>query len=55
MSYTYTLYAEIPNELAESFTQCKADFGFEENFARPTTYSDKEYVPAYLYTLSITK
>lgn len=55
MTYTYTLYAEIPNTLATSFTDCKVIFGFEENFESTTTVSNKEYIPAYNYSINITK
>ncbi len=33
VTYTYTLYAEVPNELATAPQSCVVNFGFDENFA----------------------
>lgn len=55
VSYTYTLYTEVPNELAAAFTSCKFNFGFEENFESASISSNKEYIPPYFYAIDITK
>ena len=54
IGYTYTIYAEVPNELVANFTECKLNFSFEENFENIFN-SDKNYKPAYNYTLNIAK
>ena len=57
MTYQYTLYAEIPNELAESFDSYTMDFGFEENFENKVVYSSsgETQAPAYNYVINIVK
>ena len=54
MNYTYTLYAEVPNEIAQNFEKCSMNFGFEENFENVFT-SDESYVTPYSYTIEFTK
>ena len=54
ISYTYTLYAEVPNEIAQNFEKCSMNFGFEENFENVFT-SDESYDTQYIYTIKITK
>ncbi len=54
MSYQYTLYAAVPNELAQSFTSCTMDFGFEENLENVISIDD-DYAPEYRYTINIAK
>lgn len=55
MTYTYTAYAAIPNELADSFKSCVMTFGFEENFANVVSFSEEEFSAPYMYTINITK
>lgn len=45
MTYTYTLYARVPNELADSHESCVVNFGFNENFEQDfdTEISDCDY------------
>ena len=52
MTYTYTLYAEVPNQLVDKVSEFEMNFGFEDNFARVTS-SDK--APAYNYAINIAK
>lgn len=52
ITYTYTIYAEVPNQLVENPASCTMTFGFDENF---------EYIQydatsvAYNYAISISK
>ncbi len=57
MTYQYTLYAEIPNELAESFDSYTMNFGFEEGFDNTVVYtsSGETQPPEYNYTIEIMK
>ena len=55
MSVTYTIYAEVPNELAASASPCVVNFGFDENFASvPHSSTGTPDLP-YNYTLTISK
>ena len=52
ITYTYTIYAEVPNQLVDTITSCTMTFGFDENF---------EYIQydatsvAYNYAIEIAK
>lgn len=54
MTYTYTLYAEVPNELIENHSEYTMDFGFEENLEN-IHFSDDSHVMPYNYTINISK
>lgn len=52
MEYTYTLYAEVPNELIANWQECKVNFGFGESFS----FSINSIEEAdYQYSLALTK
>lgn len=54
-TYTYTLYAEVPNELAQSAAPCVVNFGFNENFGNIINIPNKETKIDYNYTINIAK
>lgn len=51
ITYKYTLYAKVPNELADSYQSCVLNIGFDDNFARDSQKEVSEY--KYGYTLKI--
>ncbi len=55
VSYQYTLYTEIPNELATTYQTCDINFSFNENFEFIQTSFDGEPELPYNYKLTLTK
>lgn len=51
MTYKYTLYAKVPNELADSHQSCVLNMGFDENFEWGSSKELSEY--KYGYTLNV--
>lgn len=51
MTYKYTLYAKVPNELADSHQSCVLNIGFDENFEWGSSKELSEY--KYGYTLNV--
>lgn len=51
MTYKYTLYAKVPNELADSHQSCVLNMGFDENFEWGSAKELTEY--KYGYALNI--
>lgn len=51
MTYKYTLYAKVPNELADNHQSCVLNIGFNENFEWSSTKELSEY--KYGYTLGV--
>lgn len=55
VEYTYTMYAEIPNELAESMASCDMNFGFAEMFESQAVFNGETPELPYNYKITITK
>lgn len=51
MTYKYTLYAKVPNELADSHQSCVLNIGFDKNFEWGSSKELSEY--KYGYTLNV--
>ena len=51
MMYKYTLYAKVPNQLADSHQSCIFNFAFDENFEWGSKEDITEY--KYGYTLNV--
>lgn len=49
-TYSYTLSAEVPNELAQSAAPCNVTFGINENFESGDPFAEE---PTYDYTYAI--
>lgn len=53
ITYTYTIYAEVPNQLVENPASCVMTFGFNENFEFISTFDETPI--AYNYAIAISK